>query len=83
MYKKTIYLICSVIILITTDNLRAEVSITTADGNGADTYIGNDDISRPGQIHGDEDTISVRHNPDERIMIAWLRFDLTGIAGDL
>jgi hypothetical protein len=83
MYKKTIYLICLVITLSAASSLRAEVAITTADGNGADTYIGNDVDSRPGQIHGDEDTISVRRNVDARIRIAWLRFDLTGIAGDL
>jgi hypothetical protein len=67
-------------------------TITTADGNGADTYGSNDSSSGPGVVHGAEDTANVRSlvtitssgppNFEEiiqgvRARVTMLRFDMT------
>jgi hypothetical protein len=62
---------------------QAQVSVTTADGNGADTYLSNDSSSGPGDAHGDSDVFELRSITDSRARIGMLRFDLSDVTGDL
>jgi hypothetical protein len=52
-------------------------SLTTADGNGADTFGSNDSNSGPTVVHGAEETVNVRSLAASRARLAMLRFDVS------
>ncbi|HHY84477.1 MAG TPA: hypothetical protein GYA07_02915 [Verrucomicrobia bacterium] len=58
---------------------QAQVIVTTATGNGADTYLSNDGQdgnSGPDVIHGAEGDITVRTvGPNTRLKIGYIRFE--------
>ena len=85
MYVK---LVCSITlaVLLATGSALAEVVVSTADGRGADTNLENDAQGGnhgPESLHGTDGTLQVRRYDGVRQKIGCLRFDLTGIAGDL
>ena len=62
------------------------ITVTTATGNGADTALENDGQSGnhgPASLHGTEASLTVRRFDGTRQKMPYLRFDLTGIEGDL
>jgi hypothetical protein len=63
--------------------VQAQVTVTTADGNGADTYVSNDSNSGPTDAHGDSDVFELRAITDSRARVGMLRFDLSEIGGDM
>ncbi len=60
--------------------------LSTAAGNGADTYLTNDTFSTaslPGVAHGTENGLESRTNTGVRMRLTMLRFDVSNLAGDL
>ena len=86
MCKKLIYLISFVVLLSAASSVQAIVTVTTADGNGADTYLANDNQSGstgPDSVHSTEERImAFRQLTDTRSRTGYIRFDLSGVAGD-
>lgn len=63
---------------------RAEITRTTAYGNGADTYVANDISSQsPDGNFGTEVRVRFRYNNNNRCKIAYLRFDISQVTGDM
>jgi len=60
---------------------RAEMVVSTADGNGADTCVGNDSNRRPDRNFGGEGTMDIRWWTGVRAHIGYVRFDITEIGG--
>jgi hypothetical protein len=84
MCKKLIYLISLTMLLIAAGSVRALTTVTTADGRGADTFVGNDSKSSPTATHGTATELECRYNGgDSRFRAAYLRFDLSDVGGDL
>lgn len=59
------------------------VNISTAIGNGADTYLSNDDNSGPAANHGSEGSMHLREEDGVRMRHLYLRFDISSLSGDL
>ena len=56
--------------------------ITTADGNGADTFLSNDDQRawfHADSCHGDEESMKLRNLEGQRMKIAYMRFDISSV----
>jgi len=73
-------------LLIATSTVRAEMVFSTAVGNGADTCLENDGQGGnhgPDSVHGTDGSIPIRNYGGVRQKFGYIRFDLTGIAGDL
>jgi len=73
-------------LLIATSTVQAEKVLSTAVGNGADTGLENDGQSGnhgPDSVHGTESTIPIRNYEGVRQKFGYIRFDITGIAGEL
>ncbi|MCC5833439.1 MAG: right-handed parallel beta-helix repeat-containing protein [Opitutales bacterium] len=65
--------------------VEAYAAITTADGNGADTYLGNDsDWSRgsPSIAFGELDTVRMLDAVGSRIRLPMIRFDISDLDSD-
>lgn len=63
---------------------QAEITRTTAYGNGADTYVANDIGSQsPDGNFGTENRMRFRYNNNNRCKIAYLRFDISQVTGDM
>jgi hypothetical protein len=60
----------------------AGLSITTADGSGADTYVANDSQRGPNSNFGTSG-LNVRVYNTVRIQVPYIKFDLSGATGDL
>jgi hypothetical protein len=56
--------------------------VTTADKNGADTYVSNDQEQSGKSTHGTESIITVRNFRGNRSKTALFRFDISRITGD-
>jgi hypothetical protein len=57
------------------------VTVTTADGSGADTYLTNDGQMGPDTTHGSDTKIRFcRQLADTRSRIGYIRFDLAGVS---
>ncbi|MGN6370586.1 MAG: CBM96 family carbohydrate-binding protein [Phycisphaerae bacterium] len=58
--------------------------VTTATGNGADTYVTNDQKNAPTEALGNAKLVEVRQlsGDPSRVRIAYLRFDLSSVQGD-
>ena len=62
------------------------LTVTTAAGSGADTFLSNDGQGGdygPDSLHGTQEGFEVRTAWDVRMKIGYLRFDLSGISGDM
>lgn len=59
------------------------VLITTADGNGADAFVGNDSNKGPNNNYGANSTMDIRYYSGVRAHLGYVRFDLGGVGGDL
>ena len=65
---------------------RAEVIRSTEDAEypGADTYVTNDLSSQgPGSNHGGATSMRIRQNDESRSKTAYIRFNISEVAGDL
>jgi len=85
MSKRLIYPIPFIVLLSIASSVQA-LTITTAVGNGADTYLSNDGQSGnygPDSVHGADGGLAVRNYEGVRQKFLYIRFDLTGISGDL
>jgi hypothetical protein len=85
MFAKRILSICVAALLIAAGSASA-ISVSTADGRGADTYVSNDTQSGdygPDSLHGADDSIRIRYLADTRVKIGYIRFDIEGLAGDM
>ncbi len=60
---------------------QAETVVTTADGNGADTFIGNDSNKGPNNNYGANVDMDIRYLTDTRSHIGYVRWDITSIGG--
>ncbi|HOT73830.1 MAG TPA: hypothetical protein PLX18_11720 [Anaerohalosphaeraceae bacterium] len=60
---------------------QAEMVISTAEGNGADTCVGNDSNRRPDRNFGGEGAMDIRWYTGVRAHIGYVRFDLSGVKG--
>ncbi len=60
---------------------HAEMTVSTADGNGADTFVGNDSNKGPNNNYGDSGGLDIRYLPDTRAHIGYVRFDITDVGG--
>ena len=83
MIKKS--LVFAGILLILAFSVQAqEIKITTADGNGADCYIANDEQSAPNYhsdtFHGGEAQLKMRNLEGVRMKLILLRFDVSEIS---
>ena len=86
MFNKLFCSISIVMLLIASGNIQAEMVFSTAVGNGADTGLENDGQSGnhgPDSVHGTEGAVAIRNYESVRQKFGYIRFDLTGIAGDL
>jgi len=86
MSKKLIYLISFAVLLIAASSVQALTTVTTADANGADTYLSNDGQSGnygPTSTHGTEGGVAIRRYDGTRMKLGLIRFDITGITGSL
>lgn len=61
----------------------AEYAITTADGNGADGGVSNDENQRSTVVIGTNTTAPIRHYDTVRAKATILRFDVGAIGGDI
>jgi len=86
MLKKFLYLI-PLMMFVLTCTVQAEVVVTTATGNGADTYLSNDGQGAdygPDTMHGDDTSLrAFRQLAAVRSKAAFLRFDISNTAGDM
>jgi hypothetical protein len=84
MCRKLIYLISFVVLLSAASSVQALTTVTTAVGNGADTFVGNDSKSSPTATHGTATELESRYaGTDLRFRAAYLRFDISDVGGDM
>jgi hypothetical protein len=90
MCRKLIYLISFVVLLCTASSVQAITTVTTAYGNGADTYLSNDSQNgsgsnngAPDANHGTEGGITCRRYDGTRMKLPYIRFDINDVIGDL
>lgn len=60
----------------------AVLSVTTAEGNGADTYLSNDSAEGAYVAHGASSSMEFRHIKGSRFRALYFRFDLSGHTGE-
>lgn len=58
------------------------LTVTTADGNGADTYLSNDSVDGAYVAHGASSSMEFRNIKGTRFRALYFRFDLSGYAGE-
>ena len=84
---KKLVLLAVLLVLISVVAVQAEIVITTENGNGADTYLSNDNQGAeygPDINHGSDTTLKAfRQYADTRSKAAFIRFDISNITGDL
>lgn len=57
-------------------------ALSTAVGDGADTYLSNDSDHGPDAVHGADATLNVRHHTAPRMRVTMLRFDVSDVSSD-
>ena len=83
MFKKLIWSIALTTLLSTASGVQA-LTITTEDGNGADTYLANDSQQGPDTNTSAEIRMrAFRQLADTRSKTGYIRFDLSEAAGDM
>lgn len=60
---------------------HAGMEVTTADGSGADTFVGNDSNKGPDSNYGGSSTLDIRNNATIRAHIGYVKFDLGDVTG--
>lgn len=60
---------------------RAEMIVSTMDGNGADTFVGNDSNKGPNNNYGANSTMDIRNYTNVRAHIGYVRFDISSLGG--
>jgi hypothetical protein len=87
MFGKMTYLVCFILLFGMVSSVQALVTVTTADGNGADTYLSNDGQGGnygPDSMHGSDQSLrAFRQLVGVRSKAGYIRFDLNNIAGDM
>jgi len=83
MDKRTISLVLVVVLWGAAIAPGATVTVTTADGNGADTALSNDSNRGPDVVWGAYTTLEIRNYPAVRFKCLLLRFDLAGVPGEV
>jgi hypothetical protein len=87
MHSKMTYLVCFALLVGTVSSVQALVTVTTADGMGADTYLSNDGQSGnygPDSVHGEDTSLrAFRQLAGVRSKAGFIRFDLSTVAGDM
>lgn len=76
----------TVVLLSMVNSVQVRTAITTANGNGADTYLSNDGQLGnygPTSTHGADTSLAVRRYDGTRQKLLYVRFDLTGVTGSL
>lgn len=63
--------------------LVVAVAVPTSRGDGADAYLTNDSNRGPTVTHGTKAFLEIKQIPNSRLRIAYLRFDITGLAGSM
>ncbi len=81
MCEKSLVLVTVAAILALAGHVHATV-VTTADGNGADTYVTNDETNDAESIMGAEPSLQVRNYAGVQVRIAYLRFDISAVQVD-
>jgi MYXO-CTERM domain-containing protein len=59
------------------------ITLTTAEGNGADSFVSNDGNQSATSTHGGDGSLAIRNYDTVRAKATYLRFDLSGVTGDL
>ena len=79
-----------IVLLSVASSVQALTEITTANGNGADTFLSNDGQTgsggsdgAPTAVHGTEGAMAVRNFEGTRQKIGYVRFDISNVSGDL
>lgn len=80
MKTKRVWL-CIVLLCVLGLIAQAETVVTTADGNGADTFIGNDTNKPDTYNYGESEDMDIRYLIDTRSHIGYVRWDITSIGG--
>jgi len=85
MCRRLIYLISFAVLLIAASSVQALTTVTTAMGNGADTYVSNNIAGKQTstQNWGTEVRARVRTLTNTRFMAGYIRFDISEVAGDM
>ena len=87
MLGKMTYLVCFALLFGAASSVQALVTVTTADGNGADTYLSNDGQGGnygPDSVHGTDGSLrAFRQLAGVRSKAGFIRFDLSTVAGDM
>ena len=87
MLGKMTYLVCFALLFGAASSVQALVTVTTEDGNGADTYLSNDGQGGnygPDSVHGADASLrAFRQLAAVRSKAGYIRFDLSNIAGDM
>jgi hypothetical protein len=81
MCRKSLFLLSIFVPLCWVCTLQATV-VTTADGNGADTFVTNDETNDKNSIMGTEQTLEIRNCEYVQQRIGYLRFDISGVKVD-
>lgn len=77
--KKTLFMVMAVCVLGLV--AQAETIVTTADGNGADTFLGNDSNKSATNNYGGANDMDLRNYTNTRSHIGYARWDITSIGG--
>jgi hypothetical protein len=70
------------LLALTTLPSLAAITITTANGEGADSTLFNDDNTGPTVNDGAGGSMELRQFTDVRLRLLYIRFDLTSVAGE-
>jgi hypothetical protein len=83
MERKTVLTAVVLLGLLCAAAAQASLNVTTAVGTGADTFVGNDSNKGPDSNYGGSSTIDIRNNAGVRAHLGYVKFDLSGVSGDL
>ena len=84
MHGKMTYLVCFALLFGAASSVQALITVTTEDGNGADTYLTNDSQQSPNTNTGAEVRMrAFRQLADTRSKTGYIRFDLGDATGDM
>ncbi|MGD8786508.1 MAG: DNRLRE domain-containing protein [Phycisphaerales bacterium] len=81
MRRNLIFLTSLLVLLCWVCTLNATI-VTTVDGNGADTFVTNDETNDNNSIMGTEQTLEIRNHEGTQQRIGYLRFDISSVEVD-
>src|SRR6185503_13281526 len=59
------------------------ITLTTADGSGADSFVSNDGNQSATSVHGGDGSLAIPNYDTVRAKATYFRFDLSDVTGDL